>query len=308
MKQSFVHLSAMVILVISMLCISCNNEEIKVPNQLPNEQVSTTAYNTLLQELNLYSKNFISQKSSRSSIPSTEYSPIIDLNSNEEVFIEEEPPIIPIQPLRIGKVAKADCKGAIRGAKAGFWAGILVGACSSLLAAATSYTTTMTSTPIATVDIKGEVNQIDSTGYYHNLIVAQTMPTITQNISTISEAEIFDLAVNALPQFNESHTTEQKEEIKKNFLHFQEIAIKPSEEEANKNIQKEYPELVEEMKVVDLYFESINQMTNSTEVINYTHDYKNIIIDSEIPRESKQRLEGGLSVATNSLLIWTPIE
>lgn len=49
-------------------------------------------------------------------------------------------------------------------------------------------------------------------------------------------------------------------------------------------------------------------MTNSTEVINYTHDYKNIIIDSEIPQESKQRLEGGLSVATNSLLIWTPIE
>ena len=42
------------------------------------------------------------------------------------------------------------------------------------------------------------------------------------------------------------------------------------------------------MKVVDLYFESINQMT--------------------IPQESKQRLEGGLSVATNSLLIWTPIE
>ena len=101
-------------------------------------------------------------------------------------------------------MAKADCKGAIRGAKAGFWAGILVGACSSLLAAATSYTTTMTSTPIATVDIKGEVNQIDSTGYYHNLIVAQTMPTITQNISTISEAEIFDLAVNALPQLTKA--------------------------------------------------------------------------------------------------------
>lgn len=298
MKNIF-YLMVSVIVIGASVIYACSREEFHGASEYHPSRVEQS-YVQLQNDLIWYTEKFVSNKeySTRSSVY-----PIVSLESTE-VFVQPHLDLIPIQPSKTQDVVSADVRGAMIGSIWGLKGAILYGAGSSLIAAAKSSQVSVNSVVYATVDRSDN----DSLGYFHNQIIADAMPLLSENEDEVSGDLIFDLTEQVMLQLSENYSETEIKEMETDFLHFLDIAILPPKEDWNNNIQEEYPEIAQDIQIINEYFETVHDFTYSGELLNYTHGFKEVINNSGISEEAKNRLTGSLNVAVNSFLLWTPIE
>lgn len=92
-------------------------------------------------------------------------------------------------------------------------------------------------------------------------------------------------------QLSENYSETEIKEMETDFLHFLDIAILPPKEDWNNNIQEEYPEIAQDIQIINEYFETVHDFTYSGELLNYTHGFKEVINNSGISEEAKIDLQ-----------------
>ena len=186
-----------VIVIGASVIYACSREEFHGASEYHPSRVEQS-YVQLQNDLIWYTEKFVSNKeySTRSSVY-----PIVSLESTE-VFVQPHLDLIPIQPSKTQDVVSADVRGAMIGSIWGLKGAILYGAGSSLIAAAKSSQVSVNSVVYATVDRSDN----DSLGYFHNQIIADAMPLLSENEDEVSGNLIFDLTEQVMLQLSENYS------------------------------------------------------------------------------------------------------
>lgn len=87
------------------------------------------------------------------------------------------------------------------------------------------------------------------------------MPLLLENEDEVSGDLIFDLTEQVMLQLSENYSEAEIKEMKTDFLHFLDIAILPPKEDWNNNIQEEYPEIAQDIQIINEYFETVHDFT-----------------------------------------------
>lgn len=279
------------ILMFSFLLVSCSNEKLN-ESVSGNEAETEQGYIELLEDINTYNLDF--------GIPN-------DTETKGKIW------------KAIVKFFLSDAGGCIFGAALGagagpavsLGAGLLFGIFGSILNVSGISINSMDYTPtspesgvLSAYEIP--YNLYDSVGIYHNMIITEIYNEDGENLSEYAHGEKRDIVLNMVEeklQMNLNFTNEDYIEFE-NFHHNMSVCMEnESFDDLLLFYKNMYPDYSREFDIIFEYFESLFTVHASLKH-EYYDGFRELVLHSVIPQDSKNFISMVISVATNSMMLW----
>jgi hypothetical protein len=254
---------------------ACSNEETDAPQAIVKTETFTNEANFTQQFADLNSQ-------------------LQTLNQQYPVFQEGELRGKSFKEIMV--IVLADVEGFVKGyASSGNWLiAVFNGAIASIKAAEGSFAISSAAPP-SLVPLSPNLTIGDSIGYFHNNIIADLFVEYP-DIQTQSDDLLLQKITEKAKKYGFNATKEeyrllgelQSANPKNSFKLFKQL----------------YPKESESIDIIESYANNIAKFSSEKEVLKYTTEFRDIVINSKIPKSSVNLIKGGITVGMNSNALW----
>lgn len=148
-------------------------------------------------------------------------------------------------------------------------------------------------------------NFCDSAGFWHNKIIRDIYERDTTCFATYSEEQFYSAAEELFKVYFPDVSLPIG--INENLIQIStlmESLNDKSIDETFDTISLLYPEIASELSVIQVYCEAINELETEDDLSNYSVGFRQLVLDSNIPDSSKENIQGSVSVAGSSKILW----